>query len=399
MTARRPAPRSLAVIADLPHHRDVDGRLHGLEPVVAQLDQWAALFERLVICSPLLPGPPPAGFAAYRSSSIEILSLPRGGGNTLGAKLAMVPLIPVWAWRTRRLAQRVDAVHLRCPTNIGLVGIFSTWKAVRYRCAIYAGVWRHYDGEPRFFRLQRELLRSRWFDGPVSIYGPADPERPHLEPSFSPSFTHETWAAAGPAVEAKRAGIAERPDAGPWRLAVVGRLTPNKNQQAAVRAVGALAASGIDVQLDVLGDGPERARLEALGQELGLGDRVRFRGMVPLDEVAEVFARADLQILPSRQEGFGKVLLEGMVQGVVPLLSPGPAADGIAGHGSRGLLIDPHDPATIADAVRSLISDRSRWLAMIDDARAYTAEQTLEVFGASLRQALERQWDVALPVA
>ena len=169
----------------------------------------------------------------------------------------------------------------------GLIGIFSTWRAVRYRCAIYAGVGRHYASEPRFFRLQRALLRSRWFDGPVWIYGPPDPERPHLVPSFSPSFDHATWAAAAPAVEAKRASIEGRSPAGPWRLAVVGRLTPNKNQQAAVRAVADLAAAGLDVGLDVLGDGPEREGLEALARDLGLGDRVRFRGMVPLDEVAD----------------------------------------------------------------------------------------------------------------
>ncbi|HWJ96542.1 MAG TPA: glycosyltransferase [Acidimicrobiales bacterium] len=396
MTSRRPAPRSLAVIADLPHHRDAAGRLYGLEPVVAQLDEWAALFDRLVICSPVLPGAPPAGFAPYRSSGIEMVDLPRGGGNTLGAKLAMIPLIPGWAWRTRRVARRVDAVHLRCPSNIGLVAVFSTWRAARYRSAMYAGVWRHYDGEPRFFRLQRELLRGRWFGGPVSVYAPADPRRPHLEPSFSPSFTHAAWEAAAPTAEAKRDSVSARPDAGVWRLAVVGRLTPNKNQQAAVRAVADLAASGLDVELDVLGDGPERGRLELLARDLGLGDRVRFRGMVPFDEVTEVFAAADLQLLPSRQEGYGKVLLEGMVQGTVPLLSPGPAADGIAGHGSRGLLIDPHAPATIAAAVRSLIDDRPRWLGMIDDARAYTAEHTLEVFRTRLRAMLERQWDVDL---
>lgn len=399
MTARRPAPRSLAVIADLPHHRDAEGRLYGLEPVVAQLDQWATLFERVVIGSPLLPGPPPAGFAPYRSAHVDIASLPRGGGNTLGAKLALIPLIPGWAWRTRRLARSVDAVHLRCPSNIGLVGIFSTWRAVGHRCAMFAGVWRHYDGEPRFFRLQRELLRSRWFDGPVWIYGPADPARPHLEPSFSPSFTQATWDAAGPGVAAKRAALAARPATGPWRLVVVGRLTPNKNQQAALRAVAELTAAGLDVRLDVLGDGPERGRLESLACELGLGDRVRFHGMVTFDEVADAFAGADLQILPSRQEGFGKVLLEGMVHGVVPLLSPGPAADGIAGQGSRGLIIDPQAPSTIADAVRSLVDDRLRWLAMVDDARAHTADQTLEVFRSSLRRALERQWDVDLPGA
>lgn len=395
----RGAPRSLAVFGDFPQHLDEQGRLHGLEPVVAQLDCWGALFDRMVLCGPLLPGPPPSGFAPFATPNVELVELPRAGGNTRAAKLGLLPRIPVWAWRTWRVARSVDAVHLRCPCNIGLVSIFSTRLAARYRYAIYAGVWRDYDGEPGSFRAQRRLLGSASFGGPVSVYATTDPTRPHLEPFFSPSHDRADWDAAAAGVAAKRAAIAERDPAGPWRFVVVGRLTPNKNQQAAVRAVAELVAGGLDATLDVLGDGAEGDRLRALAAELGIGERVRFHGMVDLDTVNEVFAASDLQLLTTRQEGYGKVLLEGMVHGVIPLLTHSPAAPEIAGDGSRGLIIDPDDPSGVAAAARSLIDDRARWVAMIDDARAFTERRSLEAFGEAVRDVLERQWGVSLPAA
>jgi glycosyltransferase involved in cell wall biosynthesis len=391
-----PTPRRIAVIGDMPHHLDAEGRIHGLEPVVAQLDRWAGLFEELVLCGPVLPGPPPSGFAPYTAPNVTMRELPRAGGNTLAAKLAMIPRIPVWAWKTRRVARSVDAVHLRCPCNIGMVAVFSTWKAVRYRYAIYAGVWRGYEGEPRFFRYQRLALRSPRFGGVVSVYAGPDPERPHLEPFYSPSFTAAEWSDAAPAVAASRASIAERPRTGPWRLVVVGRLTPNKNQQAAVAALAQVVAAGLDATLEVVGDGPRRAALEAQAAELGVADRVRFHGMVDLGAVLDTFDACDLQILSTRQEGYGKVLLEGMVHGVVPIFSTSPVSGEISGHGSRGIEVGADAPDEMAAAVVALVDDRERWLAMLDDGRAYTEGLTLEAFEGTVRELLERQWGVTL---
>ncbi|MFM7509625.1 MAG: hypothetical protein ACKO5A_08765, partial [Actinomycetota bacterium] len=141
----------LAVIGDTQHYRDEQGRLCALEPVVNQLDRWAELFDEVVLCAPLDPGPPPAGFAPYGAANVRIEPLRKAGGNTALAKLGLLPRLVPWTVATRRVARQVDAVHLRCPCNIGMVAIFSTWKAVRYRYALYAGVWHSYVGEPRFF--------------------------------------------------------------------------------------------------------------------------------------------------------------------------------------------------------------------------------------------------------
>ena len=385
------------MIGDTQHYRDSDGRLCALEPVVAQLDRWAALFDEVVLCAPLDPGPPPVGFGPYASANLRMVPLPRGGGNSLWAKLSMLRLLPTWFIATRRVARSVDAVHIRCPCNIGLVALFSTWRAVAHRYAMYAGVWRGYPGEPRFFGLQRRLLGSAWFDGPVSVYSGRQADRPNLEPFFSPSYSSADCDAAAAGVEAKLERLGASEPVGPWRLVTVGRLTPNKNQKTTIEALALLVDRRVDAVLDVLGDGPCRAELEALASELGVAERVRFRGSVSHLDVMAAFATADIQLLATRQEGFGKVLLEGMVHGVVPIFSESPVADEISGDGARGLVVDLGDASAMAAHVEALVGDRTRWKRMAGAARDYAAEMTLDRFSERVREMLERNWDVSLP--
>lgn len=386
----------LAVIGDTQHYRDDDGRLCALEPVVNQLDRWAELFDEVVLCAPLDPGPPPAGFAPYRARNISIEPLRRSGGNTLLAKLRLITHIVPWFLQTRRVARSVDAVHLRCPCNIGLIAIFSTWRAGCLRYAMYAGVWHSYEGEPFFFGLQRRLLATHWFGGPVSVYASSDPTRPHLEPFFSPSYSAETWREAAPLAEQKIARIGDKSTVGPWRLVTVGRLTDNKNQQTIVRAVADMVRLGLDVELSVYGDGPNRESLEELARTLGVDHLITFRGSVSHGVVMEAFGAADISLLSTRQEGYGKVLLECMVYGVVPVFGQSPVAAEIAGSGTRGLVIDPDDHEAMAAAVAGLVADRQRWVGMARAARDHTEGMTLDAFQDRVRELLKRHWGVDL---
>lgn len=387
----------VAVIGDTPHYRDAEGRLCSLEPIVMQLDRWASLFDELVVCAPLEPGPVPVGFGPYSAPNISIVAVRSGGGNTLWAKLGLLPRIPGWALITRRVARSVDAVNLRCPSNIGAIAIFSTWKATRFRHGFYAGVWRGYPSEPFFFRLQRRVLGSRWFDGPVSVYAGPQPDRPNLEPFFSPSYDLTYWRGAGPSAAAKVERLQTTDRRGPWRLITVGRLTPNKNQRVIIEALAEVAAAGVDVHLDIYGDGPLRADLVDLAASLGIAERVAFHGSVSHAAIMAAFDTADLNVLATRQEGFGKVLLEGMVHATVPVFSESPVAEELSGGGIRGLVFDADDSGALAAHILSLTADGARWAKMAADAREFSREMTLDRFADRVREMLEDQWSVRLP--
>ncbi len=140
----------------------------------------------------------------------------------------------------------------------------------------------------------------------------------------------------------------------------VARLVAKKGVDTLLRAIAVPTSTA---RLEVVGDGPLRAELEALAVELGVGDRVRFLGSLPGDVVAEHYRRCSMFALPCRvaadgdRDGMPTVLVEAMGRGV-PVISTDVA--GIAElvqHGRTGLLVPPDDPEALAAAIDKLAHD------------------------------------------
>lgn len=112
------------------------------------------------------------------------------------------------------------------------------------------------------------------------------------------------------------------------RLLSVNRLVPGKGVQFAIAALGRVAPE-IDWTLDVVGDGPMRADLEAQARAAGLSEKIRFHGHVPRSAVDDFYRRADLFLFPSVQEPSGAVIFEAMGWGL-PMI--GAAYGGPAQH-------------------------------------------------------------------
>ena len=131
--------------------------------------------------------------------------------------------------------------------------------------------------------------------------------------------------------------------AGARVLLAVARLTPQKGIDLAVRALATLPE---DTVLVVLGEGPERARLEALARELGVGRRVFLPGRVP--DVAAWLRRASLLVHPVRWEGFGLGVLEAMLAGLPVVATNVSSLPELVVDGETGLLVQPDDPSALA---------------------------------------------------
>jgi glycosyltransferase involved in cell wall biosynthesis len=126
------------------------------------------------------------------------------------------------------------------------------------------------------------------------------------------------------------------------------QLRPIKGGMLALRAFAVLACERRDSKLVILGDGPERPRLEALAAQLGIRNRVMFLGWLPHDEVLAWMQKASVLLHPSLRDSGGMVLLEAMAQGkpVVCLDLSGP------GHivtGECGFKIPPAQPDIVAE--------------------------------------------------
>ncbi|HXV14426.1 MAG TPA: glycosyltransferase [Candidatus Krumholzibacteria bacterium] len=143
-------------------------------------------------------------------------------------------------------------------------------------------------------------------------------------------------------------------------LLSVGRLSYQKNHAALVRAFALLSPSFPEWQLRIVGDGEERAALQALSESLGVAARVSWPGAVR--DVAVEYRAADLFCMPSRWEGFPNALAEAMAHGL-PVVGfrhcAGMAELVIPGH--NGELADGNgDPGALAAALEPLMKDAAR---------------------------------------
>jgi glycosyltransferase involved in cell wall biosynthesis len=168
--------------------------------------------------------------------------------------------------------------------------------------------------------------------------------------------------------------------AGPHLLAV-GRLHAAKGFDLAIEALARLATRGIGARLTLVGDGPERERLEAQARERGVADRVRFLEGMPQSGLLDLYREAWMLLMPSRvlangrRDGIPNVVVEAMAMGL-PVV--GTRAAGLAeaiSDGVDGALVPPDDAEALAAEVGRLVASPAEVDRLGAAARARIAER------------------------
>jgi glycosyltransferase involved in cell wall biosynthesis len=135
-------------------------------------------------------------------------------------------------------------------------------------------------------------------------------------------------------------------------LISVGLLIKRKGHHRTIEAMTRLP----DFDLIILGDGPERDRLNALILRLGLGDRVRLPGGRPHAELPLWYGAADASVLSSSREGWANVLLESMACGTPVVASPIWGNPEVVRSPAAGVITRENSPDGIAEGVRQLFA-------------------------------------------
>jgi glycosyltransferase involved in cell wall biosynthesis len=154
-------------------------------------------------------------------------------------------------------------------------------------------------------------------------------------------------------------------------VAVAARMVPEKGLDVTIRALRLLP----QVRLEVAGDGPLRARLVQLAAEEGVSRRIRFRGAVPLDEVAELYGRAAVVCVPSLwPEPFGYAAAEAMAIERAVVATPRGALVELLAHG-RGFIARDASPEALSSVLSRALQDRVPRLEAARRAKAFAASE------------------------
>ena len=173
------------------------------------------------------------------------------------------------------------------------------------------------------------------------------------------------------------------------RIVMVARFGPQKDHDTLFRALARL--TDVPWKLALVGDGEGRPLAEARARELGIADRVEFRGRS--DDVGAVLAESQVFALISNWEGFPRSILEAMRAGLPVVASDVGGVSESVEEGRTGLLVPRGDDRTLADRLRKLVDSPSERGALGREARhrfveefefRTMAERTLEVYAEVL---------------
>jgi len=378
-----PAPR-VAIVSDTVD--DINGVALGLRRLVAAANRAG--------CAATLVGPSagpggetspaaaaPGGDAVVRISAAMSAALPFYPGMTWS-----VPELPALA---AHLARSADLVQLATPGPMGIAGLIAGRMLGLPVIAQYHTEVAEYAGRMTGLPFVRDLVGPLvgWFYRQAELC---------LAPSEA--VVQRLLALGVPAERVRRIrrgvdlelfqparrdrgvlarfGIGEGD--GPVAL-YVGRLSKEKNLDALGRAWAEVHAARPDARLLVVGEGPLAGAVSGPGTVVA--------GPLFGEELAAVFASADVFAFPSETETFGNVVVEAAASGLPAVVAAAGAAHEHVADDETGLVIDGADPRSLARALLVLLGDPARRQAMGRTARARAA-------GYDLAAAVRSTWDI-----
>jgi glycosyltransferase involved in cell wall biosynthesis len=294
-----------------------------------------------------------------REAQVERLSgFARGRAGTLWLDLAWYPHF------LSHRARRADVLH--CPTYRGPVRTSKPLVVTVHDVAVF----RYPEAFPRWTRAYSRFAAPRVLRAARRVLAVSEFTASELETvlgvsrgkiTVTPNAVDAVFSPDGPRVE------------GDYVLAV-GTLEPRKNL---ARTIDAVARLGLELRVvGARGWGGVEAR----------GGHVTWLGEVSDDELARLYRGALCLAYPSRYEGFGIPVLEGMACGTPVVTSAGGATEEVAG--GAAVLVDPLDTTAIADGIEAAIGRREELGALgLERARAYSWDETARLTVAAYREA------------
>jgi glycosyltransferase involved in cell wall biosynthesis len=165
-------------------------------------------------------------------------------------------------------------------------------------------------------------------------------------------------------------------------------LEEAKGVHCALEVLIRLSRKGFAVRLDFVGDGPARPELERVAREKGVQSQVTFHGWIPHGALSARYANAHLMLLPSRSEGWPKVLSEAMAFGVVPVATRVSSIPEYLLRFGIGTVAEYNDVQGFVDGILAYVNSPERWSRESKRAAKAAANFTYSRYVESVRSLL-----------
>ncbi len=345
-------------------------------PYVKEMDIWFQFADEITILSPT-EYPYKLLTSGFQRNDFKIVSIPNISFPSLLSLLKSLISLPFIFFKMLSQMAKADHIHLRCPGNIGLLGcIAQIFFPKKKKTAKYAGNWDPNSNQPFSYKLQKWILSNTFLtkNMQVLVYGNWPNQSKNIMPFFTASYTNEKIALS------EMRSFNE-----PYKFLFVGSLSSGKQPLYALRLVVGLFKKGIKCSLDFYGDGPEMEVLKKYISENNLQNFVKLHGNQTSETVEKAYKESQFLILPSKSEGWPKVVAEAMFWGVIPITSKVSCIPWMLDFGTRGILLTD-DFEKDKKLILNSIKDVSELNVISENAKKWSQHYTLDYFESELKK-------------
>jgi len=374
-------------------------------PYEKEMQLWAKHADTIQFCCPIWQEDRKLLIAPISFEIEPTIELKEFNITSLTNTLRAFPVVFVAMIKIFKAMKGADHIHLRCPGNMALLASFvQILFPNKKKTAKYAGNWDPNSQQPWSYRLQKWILSNTFLtrNMQVLVYGEWKNQTKNIKPFFTATYSKEEIEESG------------RREDGRWELEVgnasqmslraesrtseteikflfIGTLSCGKQPLYAIQLVAEMFKKGKKVRLDLYGEGVLRNEIEDYIQTHNLEEIIILKGNQSKEVVLKVYQTSHFLILPSKSEGWPKVVAEAMFWGCVPLVTPVSCVPYMLGNGNRGIILKENLLFDL-EQLENISQNPLAYKEMAEEGKAWSRQFTTETFESEIKKLLKNQF-------
>ena len=370
---------TFCIITHVVHSQSENGYF-GYAPYVNEMNIWFKQVDKVIIVAPLKQYEKSAIHEFYKHQNIEFVVVPEFSLISFSAVLKTIFSLPKLLYCIYLAMKKSHHIHLRCPGNMGLLGsIVQILFPNKKKTAKYAGNWDAKSSQPTSYKLQKYILSNTFLSKnmKVLVYGEWKNQSKNIVPFFTATYA-----------ENEKKSMLPLDFNGVIKFLFVGSLVAGKNPLYAIKIVEELKNRNYNVQLSLYGEGTEKKILENYILQNTLSDFIFLRGNRDKEYLKNRYSESHFLLLPSKSEGWPKVVAEAMFWCCLPVATPISCVPTMLDYGKRGILISEDFETTVLE-LEKLLKNHSLYVHKTKEALLWSRQYTLDQFEIEIKKLLE----------
>lgn len=361
-----------------------EGENYLYAPYEKEMQLWAKYANSIQFCCPIWKEDKKLLIAPISFEITPTIELKEFDITSFSNMLLAIPNAFIDFFRIFKAMKKADHIHLRCPGNMALLAaVAQIFFPKKVKTAKYAGNWDPKAKQPFTYKLQRWILSNIFLtkNMQVLVYGYWENQTKNIKPFFTATYSKSE-------IQNSEIRIQNNKDQESIKFLFVGTLSKGKQPLYAIQIVEKLFKKGKKVTLDLFGDGILRKEIEQYIVQNNLEAIVFLKGNQDKETVLKGYQNSHFLILPSKSEGWPKVVAEAMFWGCVPIASPVSCVSYMMGNGSRGIILHEKIQEDI-NQITTVINDQDFYHKMASEGQSWSQQFTTDKFEAEISKLLK----------